>query len=96
MGQSSYVKQRYDVADFLSWMYYYEFSIESKRPDPIVAFDMLIFPFDNWTWLVAFVQTVIVFVVLILFQFAWSFASGEANPGGWLFGGEFIYDQYFK
>ena len=48
MGQSSYVKQRMDVADFLSWMYYYEFSIESKRPEPIIAFDMLIFPFDNW------------------------------------------------
>ena len=88
IGQTSYVAQRYEVADFLSWMYYYEFSIESKRPDPIVTYETLIYPFDNWTWFFAFIQTIAVFVVLIIFQLLWRISSGEPNPQEWLFEGK--------
>ena len=81
------MKQRYEVADYLSWMYYYEFNIESKRPDPIVSYDTLLYPFDNYIWAFTFAGTVATFIVLIMFQLAWSMASGETNPRGWLFQG---------
>ena len=81
------MRQRYDVADFLSWMYFYEFSIESKRPDPIVSYETLIYPFDNYIWAFAFTLTLATFVLLVIFQVAWSLASGEPNPREWLFQG---------
>ena len=68
-------------------MYYYEFNIESKRPDPIVSYDTLLYPFDNYIWGFTLAGTVATFIVLVMFQLAWSVASGETNPRGWLFQG---------
>ena len=96
MGQMAYVKQRYDVADYLSWMYYYEFGIESQRPNQIVSFDTILFPFDNYIWAFSLFLTTVTFILLVIFQFAWSMASGEENPREWLFQGIFHRKLFLK
>ena len=87
IGQTSYVSYRYKVADFLPWMYVYEFIMQSKRPDSIQSYETIIYPFGHWVWAFALIFTIVMFVVLTAFQLCWSKASGEPNPRGWLFQG---------
>ena len=75
------------MIDYLPWMYMYEFLISSKRPEPIVTYDTLIYPFDNYTWSFILAFTPATFVILAMFQVVWKYASGEPNPSEWLYQG---------
>ena len=75
------------MVDYLPWMYMYEFLISSKIPEPITTYDTLIYPFDYYTWGFTVAFTAATFVVLVMFQIIWEYASGESNPNGWLFQG---------
>ena len=87
IGQTSYLSYRFNVVDYLPWMYVYEFIMQGKRPDPIQSYETIIYPFGYYVWAFAFAFTVATLVVLMGFQWCWSKFSGEPNPTGWLWEG---------
>ena len=75
------------MVGYLPWMYMYEFPISSKKPEPIVTYDTLIYPFDYYTWGFILVFTPATFLILAMFQVVWKYASGEPYPSEWLYQG---------
>ena len=87
VGQTSFVSYRYKMVSYLPYMYMYEFAFTSKKPKPIVTYDTLSYPFDDYTWCFTLAFTFVTFVILATFQMIWAYASGETNPEEWLFQG---------
>ena len=87
VGQTSFVSYRYKMVSYLPYMYMYEFAFTSPKPKPIITYDTLIYPFDNYIWGFTLAFTFVTFVILATFQKIWAYASGEKNPDGWLFQG---------
>ena len=79
---------RYKFIEYLPWMNFYNFEVQSKRPEEIVSYDALIYPFDKYTWYLTCVSTLVVFLVLITTQKCWGHASGNRLPIGWVFKGD--------
>ena len=79
---------RYKFIEYLPWMNFYNFEVQSKKPEPIVSYDALIYPFDKYTWYLTTLSTLLVFLVLIIIQKSWGHASGKRLPIGWVFQGD--------
>ena len=71
-------------------MYTYEFPVQSRKPEQIVSFDTLIYPFDEYVWCFTLSFVMAIFVVLLLMQRAWFHASGEQPANGWIFQGSTV------
>ena len=87
VGQTSILHWRYTLVDFLPPMFIYHFRVTSKKPQPILAWDTLIYPFDQYMWYFIAASILAVVIALILIQNVWTFASGEQPPNGWVFQG---------
>ena len=79
---------RYKFIEYLPWMNFYNFEVQSKKPEEIVSYDALIYPFDKYTWYFSSLSTLVVFLVLITTQKCWVYASGTRLPIGWVFKGD--------
>ena len=84
---AGFVPKRYKLIDYLPWMYIYEFPVQSRKPKQIVSLDTLIYPFDVFVWCYILSSAMAMFVVFLFIQMAWSHASGEKPPNGWIFHG---------
>ena len=82
---------RYEMIDYLPWMYLHNFEVQSQRPLPITTYDTLTYPFDIWTWRFLLGFSVFVSFFLVFIQKLWMHASGEQPPNGWLFQGNVTY-----
>ena len=87
IGQATIVPYRYKIIEYLPWMYLYNFEVESQKPFPIVTYDTLTYPFDNWTWGLLAGFSTFVFLFLVFIQKLWIYTTGEKPPNGWMFQG---------
>ena len=87
LGQASINPKRYLKVEYLPWMYTYEFRVQSKKPEAIVTYDTLIYPFGKYVWYLSFAFCLAVFLLLTFIQKCWIYASGEYPPNGWVFQG---------
>ena len=88
LGGVSISPNRYKWIEYFPWMYTYEFPVQSRKPEQIVSFDTLVYPFDGYVWCFTLSFTVGMFLVFIFIQKTWVFASGETPPNGWIFQGD--------
>ena len=65
----------------------YEFPFASKIPEEVTSFVTLIRPFDNYTWIMAIVSSIITYFMLVLMQKLWSYQSGEPFENDFLYQG---------
>ena len=68
-------------------MYTYAYEVQSKKPEAIISFDALTYPFDKTIWYLIASSTAAVFLTLIGIQTTWIRVSGERPPIGWVFQG---------
>ena len=87
IGQLSFASYRYNLVDYLPWMYIYEFPFVSRLPREVTSFDTLIRPFDGYTWITAFVATAIFYFALVITQKLWTFQSGNPYKSDFLYEG---------
>ena len=71
----------------------YKCEVHSKKPEAIVTFEALFFPFDKYIWYCTISFSVAVFILLIFIQKCWIQASEEKPPSGWVFQGTFTGDE---
>ena len=65
----------------------YEFPFASKLPAEVTSFATLVRPFDNYTWIMAFVSSIITYCMLVLIQRLWSYQSGDPFRNDFLYQG---------
>ena len=90
IGTSSIVDYRYQVVDYLPWMFVYELSMTSQRPGEVASYDTLIYPFDYHIWVFIIVVTLAVFTVLLTMQKLWNNIYDGALTLDHIFKGHFI------
>ena len=88
IGQHSMSPYRYELIEYLPYMYTYVFSVLSRKPEQIISYDALIYPLDNYTWYFTLSSSMAVLLLLIFIQKCWAHASGQKIPSGWFFQGE--------
>ena len=89
IGQTVITPGRYELVEYLPWMYTFEFIVQSKRPEAIgVSYRALILPFDKYIWYFIGTSMLAVFLVLITIQKCWVHASRKSPPTGWVFQGD--------
>ena len=78
---------RYELIEYLPQMFTNNFEVQSKKPEPIISLDALIYPLDSYIWYFTLTSALCVLLVLIFIQKCWNQASGQKPPNGWLFQG---------
>ena len=78
IGQASFTSYRYELVDYLPWMYMYEFHFGSNFPKELTSYLTLIHPFDNYTWFMAIVSSASMCLILIVVQKLWAHSSNES------------------
>ena len=94
IGQATIVPYRYNLIEYLPWMYLYNFEVQSQKPQQVVTYDALTIPFDNITWGLLFGFSVFVFSFLVFIQKLWIHETGEKPPNGWMFQGNITLPFY--
>ena len=88
MGQHAMTLYRYELIEYLPYMFTYLYEVQSKKPEQIISFDALLYPLDNYTWYFTLSSAAAVLLLLTIIQQLWTHASGQTPPDGWLFQGE--------
>ena len=83
------VSYRYDLVNYLPWMYVYEFLLSTSKPKEIASLGTLWYPFDGYVWAFIGVCTTAVLVLLRIIQKLWIQASGSEAIQNNLFQGDF-------
>ena len=96
IGQTSLVIYRYELIEYLPWIYGYTFVVLSKKPEATVSFDTLTNAFDKYLWCFTFSFSIAVFAFLTLIQKCWIYASGKKTQHGWIFEGKIIFHLPLK
>ena len=91
IGQTSIVIYRYELIEYLPWIYGYRFVVLSKKPEAAVTFDTLTNPFDKYLWYFTSSFSIAVFACLTLIQKCWNYASGQKTQHGWIFEGKILF-----
>ena len=94
IGQTTIVPYRYNLIEYLPWMYLYKFEVQSQKPQQVTTFDALTIPFDSITWGLLFGFSFFIFCFLVFIQKLWSHETGEKPPNGWLFQGNITLPFY--
>ena len=87
IGQTSFTSYRYKMVDYLPWMYMYEFPFASRSPREVTSFVTLFRPFDDYTWIMAFVTSAIFFLALVVTQKLWAYQSRNPYTSDFLYQG---------
>ena len=72
IGQASFTAYRYKLVDYLPWMYIYEFPFHCQLPKEVGSYLTLIRPFDEYTWILAFVASTIFCITLVVMEPLWT------------------------
>ena len=84
----SIVNYRYELVDYLPWMYVYELAMSSKKAEEIASYDTLVYPVDTYTWGFIIGTTFAMFMVLLTMQELWNSISGKTFTSDHIFQGE--------
>ena len=81
IGQTSMVSYRYNLVDYLHWMYVYEFLISTIKPKEVSSLWTLLYPFDFYVWIFTIASVTAVLIFLIIAQNFWQSSSSliESN-----------------
>ena len=60
-------------------MYQVPLILASARPQQIVTYDSIVYPFDKQVWGFTFACIVAQFILLLVVQYAWCKVSGRPN-----------------
>ena len=90
------VPYRYELIEYVPHMFTYIYEVQGYRPKPIISFDALKFPLDNYSWYFTLSSMIVVLLFLIIIQKLWTHASGHEPPNGWLFQGEASYLMWIE
>ena len=60
-------------------MYQVPHILASARPQPIVTYDSIVYPFDIQVWGFTFACIIAQFILLLIMQYVWSKVSGRPN-----------------
>ena len=74
----------------------YEFSFGSIFPKEVTSYVTLIYPFDNYTWIMAIVSSTSMCVILIAIQKLWAYISGEPFRSDYIYQGISFTRQWIK
>ena len=72
----------------------YVWCFGSSLPKEETSFVTLIRPFDNYTWIMAIVFSIIMCVILIAIQKLWAYLSGEPFRSDFVYQGTCFMRQY--
>ena len=75
------------MVDYLDYMYEQQVWMMSGKPRSMVSYDTIIHPFDYQTWLSTFILIFVEFILLLVMQNIWSYASGKPRPPDYIFQG---------
>ena len=87
IGQASFTAYRYKLVDYLPWMYIYEFPFHCQLPKEVGSYLTLIRPFDEYTWILAFVASLIFYLTLVAMELLWTYQSGGPFISDFLYQG---------
>ena len=96
IGASSIAEYRYKVIDYLPWMYVFELSLTSRRPEEIASYDTLIYPFDSYIWCFIIGATLVTFTLLLTMQKLWNHIYGKSFTFDHIFKGNSTYKTLFN
>ena len=68
-------------------MYDHPYFMVSSRPEQIACYDTIVYPFDFYVWVFTFGIIIAQFILLLIAQNLWSFATGKPNPRDYIFQG---------
>ena len=77
IGQASMMAYRYQVVDFLPYMFSYEFLIMTGKPIQTPAYETLIHPFDRYIWIFIFAFILFVSCALTAIEKVWLLGPGR-------------------
>ena len=87
IGQPVLVAYRNKWIEYLPWIYAMNCEVESKKQEEIVSFDMLIYPFDKYTWYFTIASSFAMLLSFATIQVLWCSFSGDEVKIGWMFQG---------
>ena len=87
IGQVSLLAYRNKLVDYLPWMYIYEFPFQCQLPKEVGSYVTLIRPFDEYTWILAFVASLIFYLMLVVLELLWAYQSGRPFISDFLYQG---------
>ncbi len=94
MGQLSMMHYRYQLVDYLPYMYGYNFVIITAQPSPIASYDTLFYPFDSFIWNLVLGLTAAQIALFIIIETAWVNVSGRHTSDDYLYeGNAVLYNQ---
>ena len=84
-----FVLYNYKIVDYLHFMYEHAFFLVSRKPQQIASFDTIVHAFDLYVWGSTFSIIIAQFILLLVTQNLWSYATGNPNPSDYIFEGFF-------
>ena len=89
IGQTYFALYIYEMVDYLHFMYEHEYFLASRKPQQIASYDTIVHPFDIYVWGFTFTTIIAQFILLLITQNLWSYATGKPNPQDYIFQGFF-------
>ena len=90
IGQMYFVLYNYKMVDYLHFMYEHAFFLVSRKPQQIASYDTIVHAFDLYVWGSTFIIIFAQFILLLVTQNLWSYATGNPNPSDYIFEGFFL------
>ena len=87
IAQLAFIDFRFNLVDYLPYMYTYEFHLTSKKPEATASYDTIIRPFDKYVWTFMFVCIYTQFLLLRVMQQLYNQVTGMKNPKNFIYEG---------
>ena len=65
------VSYRYDLVEYLHWMYVHEFLLSTIKPKDVASLGTLVYPFDGYVWAFTIASATAVLMCLIIARRLW-------------------------
>ena len=84
------VSYRYNLVEYLHWMYVYEFLLSTKKPNEVASLGTLLYPFDFYVWAFTIASAIAVLICQMIARKLWLNSSRsttdrndtfQGNPG---------------
>ena len=89
------VSYRFNLVEYLHWMYVYEFLISTDKPGRVTSLGTLLYPFQFFVWVFTIASAMAVLLSLTIAQMLWLSSSITTIESNYTFEGNAISKQIY-
>ena len=90
IGQAGMVSYRFDLVEYLHWMYVHEFLLSTIKPKDVASLGTLVYPFDGYVWAFTIASVISVLICLMVARKLWLNLSRSAADKNYIFHGNSV------